>query len=178
MPSHRRPRTRPSSRDVSRLITIALTAAAAAGAALAGCHPTGTPIADVIETAAFAAGFTVLASRASRGTWLGVGVAAVVLARGWLLVPAVATIGLAFCAALLSRSHRRIGALVGALGVQVALRWSPALFHGFPTLVASALVVILACSAWRRSGKHRATEGAPRHSPDSGLRPSWPRSRS
>jgi hypothetical protein len=151
-PLHRARRTR-SSPIAAQLVVAVLAAAAAAGGALAGCHPTGTPIADAIETAAFAAGFTVLASQASRGTWLGVGVAAVVLARGWLLVPAVATIGLAFWAALLSRSHRRIGALVGALGVQVALRWSPALFHGFPTLMAGALVVILACSAWRRSGK-------------------------
>jgi hypothetical protein len=44
------------------LIVIPLAVAAAIGASFAGCHPTGTAIADPIETAAFAAGFTVLAS--------------------------------------------------------------------------------------------------------------------
>ena len=52
----------------------------AIGAAFAGCHPSGSPVADQIETAAFAAGFTVLASRASRGFWLVIGVTTVLLA--------------------------------------------------------------------------------------------------
>jgi hypothetical protein len=135
----------------SLLIVVALAGAAAVGAAFAGCHPTGTPIADEIETAAFAAGFTLLASRSSRGTWLVVGVAAVVFARAWLLVPALATMGVAFASVLLSRTRRRVGAVVGALGVQVILRWPPEVFHGLPTLVTTALVAILAISAWRRS---------------------------
>jgi hypothetical protein len=80
-----------------------------------------------------------------------VGVAVVVLARGWLLIPAAATMGVAFSAAFLSRSHRRLGAVVGALGVQVVLRWPPEVFHGLPTLAATVLVVVLAVSAWRRS---------------------------
>jgi hypothetical protein len=136
---------------VSLVIVVALAGAAAVGAAFAGCHPTGTPAADVAETAAFAAAFTLLASRSSRGTWLVVGVAVVVLSRGWLLVPALGTTGIAFSAVLMSRTHRRVGAIVGAVGVQVVLRWPPAVFHGLPTLVASALVAVLAISAWRRS---------------------------
>ncbi len=130
---------------------MVLAVAAAVGATFAGCHPTGTRVADVIETAAFAAGFTLLASRSSRGTWLAVGVAAVVFARGWLLVPALATMGVAFESVFSSRSHRRIGAAVGALGVQIVLRWPPEGFHGLPTLAATALVAILAVSAWWRS---------------------------
>jgi hypothetical protein len=136
---------------VSLVIVVALAGAAAVGAGFAGCHPTGTPAADVAETAAFAAAFTLLASRSSRGTWLVVGVVAVVLSRGWLLVPALGTTGIAFSAVLMSRTHRRVGAIVGAVGVQVVLRWPPAVFHGLPTLVASALVAVLAVSAWRRS---------------------------
>jgi hypothetical protein len=136
---------------VSLFIVVALAVAAAVGAAFAGCHPTGTPIADVIETAAFAAGFTLLASRSSRGTWLVVGVAAVVFARAWLLVPALATMGVAFESVFLSRTRRRVGAVVGALGVQVIVRWPPEVFHGLPTLVTTALVAILGVSAWRRS---------------------------
>jgi hypothetical protein len=144
---------------VSLLIVVALAVAAAVGAAFAGCHPTGTPVADVIETAAFAAGLTLLASRSSRGTWLVVGVAAVVFARAWLLVPALATMGVAFESVFSSRTRRRVGAVVGALGVQVILRWPPEVFHGLPTLVTTAVVAILAISAWRRSStriRHRA----------------------
>lgn len=154
MPSHWRPRTRPSPQEVSRLLVVTLAGAAAVGAAFAGRHPTGTPVADVIETAAFAAGFTLLASRSARGAWLVVGVAAVVFARGWLLVPALATMGLAFASVFPLRIRRPAGSLVGALGIQVILRWSPALFHGFPSLVATALVAILAVSAWRQSSAH------------------------
>ena len=109
-----------------------LSPAAIAGA-LAGCHPTGTPIVDPLETAALAAATTIIVSRSSRGTWLVVGVGAVLLSRGWLLLPAVATIGLGFASVFPRRSHRRLGALVGALGIQVMLRWPPELFHGFPT---------------------------------------------
>src|ERR1039458_3902882 len=148
MPSHWPPWTR-SPRDVSLLVVVAW--AAAVGAAFAGCHPTGTPVADVIETAAFAAGFTLLASRSSRGTWLVVGVAAGVFARAGLLLPALATMGVAFESVFLSRPRRRVGAVVGALGVQVILRWPPEVFHGLPTLVTTALVAILAISAWRRA---------------------------
>jgi Protein of unknown function (DUF4012) len=136
---------------MSRLFVVPLTLAAAIGAVFAGCHPTGTFIADPIETAAFAAGFTLLNSRSSRGTWLVLGVAAVLLARGWLLVPAAFTMTGAFAAAFPSRARRRIGAAIGALGIQVVLRWPPHLFHGFPSLVATTLVVVAGVSAWRRS---------------------------
>jgi hypothetical protein len=150
MPSRQALATK-SSTEMSRLIVVAMAVAAGVGGALSGCHPTGTPIADVIETTAFAAGFTLLASRSSRGAWLVVGVAAVVFARGWLLVPALATMGVAAASVFESRFRRWIGTVVGVLGVQVVLRWPPAVFHGLPTLVASALVAILAASAWRRS---------------------------
>ena len=115
-PSHWRPWTRLSPPDPSRLVVILLAVAAGVGAAFAGCHPTGTRVADVIETAAFAAGFTLLASRSAQGTWLVVGVAAVALARGWLLVPALATIVVALGSVFPSRIRRRVGSMVGALG--------------------------------------------------------------
>jgi hypothetical protein len=133
------------------VLVAVLTVAAAIGGALAGCHPTGTPIVDPLETALFAAAMTIIVSRSSRGTWLVVGVGAVLLSRGWLLVPAVATMGVAFASVFPRRSHRRLGALVGALGIQVMLRWSPELFHGFPSLVAGGLFVLCGVSAYRRS---------------------------
>jgi len=154
MPSHRRPWTRLSPSNSSRLIVITFVVVAAVGAAFAGCHPTGTRVADVIETASLAGGFTVLASRSAHGTWLAVGVAAVVLARGWLLVPALFTIGIAFESVLPSRTRQWVGSVVGAVGVQVVLRWPPTVFHGFPSLVAAALTTILAVSARRRSPAH------------------------
>ena len=136
----------------SRLLVAALAFASAIAGALAGCHPTGTPIVDPLETAVLAAAVTVIVSRSSRGTWLVVGVGVVLLSRGWLLLPTVATIGLGFTSVFPRRSHRRLGALVGALGFQVMLRWPPELFHGFPTLVAAALLLLCAVSAYRRSG--------------------------
>jgi hypothetical protein len=129
-----------------------LAVAAAIGGALAGCHPTGTPLVDPLEAAVFAAAMTVIVSRSARATWLVVGVGAVLLSRGWLILPAVATIGMAFAAVFPKRSHRRTGALVGALGVQVMLRWPPEVFHGFPSLIAGALFFLCAVSAYRRSG--------------------------
>jgi ABC-type transporter Mla MlaB component len=138
---------------------ISLAVVGGVGAAFAGCHPTGTAVADPVETAAFAVAFIVFASRASRETWLVLGVAAVLLSRGWLLVPAIVTIALAFSTAFAARSQRRVGAAIGALGVQVMLRWPPELFHGFPSLAAGAVAVVIAASAYRRSSgrtRHRA----------------------
>jgi hypothetical protein len=152
VPSQPTARTR-SPRETSRLIVIPLAVAAAIGASYAGCHPTGTAIADPIETAAFAAGFTVLTSRSSRGTWLVLGVAAVLLSRGWLLVPAAVTMAGAFSTVFSTQSRRRFGAAIGALGVQVVLRWPSELFHGFPSLAAMLVVVIVGASVWRRSSR-------------------------
>jgi hypothetical protein len=146
------PDSRFSPQQSSQILVAALALTAAVGGALAGCHPTGTPIVDPLEAALFAAAMTIIVSRSSRGTWLVLGVGAVLLSRGWLLVPAVATIGVAFVSVFPRRSHRRLGALVGALGVQVMLRWPPELFHGFPSLVAGALLVLCGASAYHRSG--------------------------
>ncbi len=142
-----------SSGQLSRLIVVPLVVAAAVGGALAGCHPTGTPVVDPLETAAFAAGFTLVISRAAPGTWLVAGVIAVLLARGWLLVPAGAAALSSGVGAFATRSRRRAGDVSGALVVQVVLRWPPALFHGFPTVAAAALVAICAISAWGRSSR-------------------------
>lgn len=138
---------------MARLVIATLAMLAAAGGAAAGCHPMGTAVADQIETAAFAAGFTLVCSRASRGLWLAVGALAVLLSRGLVLIPAGITMVGVFGAVFVPRTRRRIGAAIGALGVQAMLRWSPALFHGFPSLVAALLTGAVAFSAWSRSSR-------------------------
>ena len=115
-----------------------LVVAAAVGGALAGCHPTGTPVLDPIYAAAFAAAVTWAAARASQGTLLWLGVLTVVMSRGWLVVPALAALLLAFAGVWPRRPNAILGALTGALAVQVVLRWPPMGFHGATALVAVA----------------------------------------
>ena len=115
-----------------------LVVAAAVGGALAGCHPTGTPVLDPIYAAVFAAAVTWAAARAPRGTLLWLGVLAVVMSRGWLVVPALAALLLAFAGVLPRRPNATLGALTGALAMQVVLRWPPVSFHGATALVAVA----------------------------------------
>lgn len=139
------------SRLRSRRYDVGLLAiAAAAGGAFSGSHPTGTHVVDSLETAIFAAAFCLLCSRSSRAVWIVVGVVDVVMARSWLLLPAGATELVAIGAALRVRSRGTAGALVGAIGVQVILRWPESLFHGFPSIVAAALTLVCAVSSRSR----------------------------
>jgi hypothetical protein len=115
-----------------------LVVAAAIGGALAGCHPSGTPVLDPIYAALFAAAVTWAAARAPQGTLLWLGVLTVVMSRSWLVVPAFVALLLAFAGVLLRRPNAILGALTGALAVQVVLRWPPTGFHGATALVAVA----------------------------------------
>ena len=135
-----------------------LVVAAAIGGALAGCHPTGTPAVDPIYSALFAAALTWAASRASQGALLWLGVLAVVMSRGWLVVPALAALLLAFAGVMPRRPNAVLGALTGALAVQVVLRWPPMGFHGATALVAVVAtgpclvgaMRTLSAAAWRQ----------------------------
>ncbi len=115
-----------------------LVVASAIGGALAGCHPTGTPAVDPIYAAAFAAAVTWAAARAGQGALLWLGVLTVVMSRGWLVVPALAALWLAFAGVFPRRRNPIVGALTGALAVQVVLRWPPMGFNGATALVAVA----------------------------------------
>lgn len=120
-------------------LTIAgLAAVAAAGGAVAGCHPDRQ--CGRRYSAAFAGGVTALASRASRATLLVLAAVGCALSRSWLWIPAGAALGLAFASTFQRRSHTRMAALVGAIAVQVVLRWPSHAFHGFT--VAAAVVVL------------------------------------
>ena len=132
-------------------LTWVVAVAAGVGAALAGCHPTGTPVVDPLYTALFAAGTTLAASRAARSPLLILGAVAVVMSRGALVLPAAAALLAAFGSVFLRRSYRVGGALVGALAVQAVVRWPAVGFHGLTALVAAAAVIPCAVSAYRHT---------------------------
>jgi hypothetical protein len=132
-----------------------LAAASAVAGALAGCHPTGAAGVDVVYSALLAAVVTVAASQASRSILLIVTAVAVVMSRGWLLAPAGAALLLAFGGVFPRRARRRLNALIGAVAIQVVLRWPPVGFHGSTALVAIGLLFLLFYSAWRRQSPAR-----------------------
>ncbi|HEY3811550.1 MAG TPA: hypothetical protein VGL49_08950, partial [Acidimicrobiales bacterium] len=121
-------------------VVLALAAGAAAAACFAGCHPTGTPVLDPLYSALFAAIVTLAAGWAARGTLLWLGVLATAVSRGVLLVPASASLVVAFAGSFWRRPDRRVGALVGALAAEVVLRWRPVGFLGATALLAAAAV--------------------------------------
>lgn len=121
----------------------ALAVAAAAGGALAGTHPTGTSGLDQVYGAAFCGLLTLASARATRATWLSLTAVAVAMSRSWLLVPAVAGLGVAFASTWSRRRRRRVGGLIGALASQVVLRWPHLGFQGFDTVV--GVVAVLPC---------------------------------
>jgi hypothetical protein len=139
--------------------------AAAIGGALAGSHPSGTPVVDEIYAAAFAAAVTWAAARAAQGTLLWLGVLAVVMSRGWLLAPALVALLLAFAGVWPRRPNAILGALTGAVAVQVVLRWPPVGFHGATALVAVAATLpclvsgVRTLSPWARRRVRRWTVG-------------------
>ena len=135
---------------------IAIAIAAAAGGATAGCHPTGTAVLDPLYTAATAAVVTLAASRANRVTLLVLAVVGVAMSRHWLLLPALAALALAFGATLPRRAYPLLGALSGAVAVQVMLRWPARGFQGLTAAVAVAAVTPCLLSAFGRlSRRHR-----------------------
>lgn len=145
--------------------TSLLIVAAAVGGAFAGCHPTGTPVVDPLYTAVFAAAVTWAASRAPRGTLLWLGVVTVIMCRGtgWLLVPAIAALLVAFADAWSLQRNAVLGAVTGALAVQVVLRWPPTTFHGstaVAAVVATAPCLVAAVLSLPRRIRRRLGWGA------------------
>ncbi len=106
---------------------------------------------DPLYTGLFAALITYVCSRASRVALLVFSVVAVAMSRAWLEIPATAALLIAFGSMLPKHSRRRVGALIGALGVETLLRWPSVAFHGSTAAVAGAVLVPLFVSAFRRS---------------------------
>ena len=124
-------------------------ASAAAGAAT-GTHPTGGHVVDSAYAAVLAGVVTAAAARAGRAATLFLATVAVVMSRGLLWVPAFAALGVAFGSALPRRANRVLGAVAGAVAIQVVFRWPAVGFHGLTALVAAVAVAPVLASAWWR----------------------------
>jgi hypothetical protein len=134
-----------------------LVVASAIGGALAGCHPTGVAVVDALYGAALAAIVTMASAVAGRASLLVLATLATMLSRGWLTLPAGVALALAFAAVLAPRPYRRLGALIGALSVQVILRWPSVGFHGATALLAAVAVTPVLVSGWRKlRSRHRS----------------------
>jgi hypothetical protein len=134
-----------------------LVVASAIGGALAGCHPTGVAVVDALYGAALAAVVTMASAVAGRSSLLVLATVAAMLSRGWLTLPAGVALALAFAAVLAPRPYRRLGALIGALSVQVILRWPSVGFHGATALLAVVALTPVLVSGWRKlRPRHRS----------------------
>jgi hypothetical protein len=134
-------------RKSANVIVTALSVAAAVGGAFSGVHPTGTRFVDPLYGAAVGILVTVTSSRATRETRLIFGALVVAASRGLILIPAVATLLSALSQVWIRRWQRRIGALVGAAGSQVILRWPHLGFLGLTTLVGVVAVLPMVITA-------------------------------
>jgi hypothetical protein len=130
------------------MVVVAMAVAAGVGGAVAGCHPTGTPIVDPIYTGLFAALVSLASSRAGRAWLLVLAAVGVALSRGWLLVPSAVALSLAFGSVWMRRQRRRWGALIGGLAIQVVLRWPAIGFNGLTALIASITVGLCLISSY------------------------------
>ena len=123
-----------------RTAVAAVAVASGVAAAFAGTHATGTPVVDPAYAAIMAAAVTAAAGFAGRATVLWLAAIAAGFARGDEGYPAVAGLVLAFAAAFPRRPVRPLGALAGAVSVQLVLRWPHFGFQGASGLVAAAAV--------------------------------------
>ena len=136
-------------------------AAAAVGGALAGCHPTGTRYVDPVETALFAAVVTAACSLASRRVLLVFGALCVILGRGWIDLPGLAALLVAFASVFvtspiaMARLRLPVGAIVGACGIQSILRWPAFGFHGATAVAAAVAVAFPLVSAYIAVSRRR-----------------------
>ncbi len=138
--------------DIDRALVWLVSIVSAAGAAAVHAHPTGSGVSDVL-VAVFFGGFVAAAASRARPWALAVasGIAAAAGSGPWVVVACVA---LAVClvdAMVIDVPHRRVlGALVGAVDVQVLLRMP----EGRLAVNSLAAVVAVGCIVW--SGRELA----------------------
>lgn len=149
-------RRRTSPRRSPRTIwTVRAVAVGAAGLSLlSDAEPTGILAADVLWRAAAAAGLTLLASRATRASWLWMtAVATVAAVGGWGLALAVPALALAAYTTRLRHRPRTYGAVIGALTAGALLLLPDLGPHGVDSLIAVAAVAPVVVTAYQRSSR-------------------------
>jgi hypothetical protein len=143
--------TQPLTGRTERIAIDVVAGLAGVVGAFAPGQPTGLAVMDVVLRAGFAALVTLAASRARRWTWFVVaGMAGAFAPDGAWLYVAVAALVVALAAALAPR-HRIVGAVVGALAVQVLLRLPDLGFTAASALVTAVAVAPVLASAYSTS---------------------------
>ena len=133
-------------------VVLAIVAVSAAFAALAPAAPTSTRLVDALWCAALGGAASWAGSRSRRWAWLwSAGIVAAGSVGSWVVVVAVVALGLALSGAFFESRARVLGAVVGGLVAQAALRMPSQGFFGLPSLVAALALVPLFASAYERS---------------------------
>ncbi len=133
-------------------VVLAIVAVTAVLAALAPAAPTGTRLFDAAWCAALGGAASWAGSRSRRWAWIWCsGVVAAGSVGSWWTVVAIVALGLALAGAFFESRARVLGAVVGGLAVQAALRMPSQGFFGLPSLVAIVALVPLFASAYERS---------------------------
>lgn len=158
--STRRPGRRRSSATTAQRIGVAAVAVVAVVLAIVCCDaaPTGSAVIDAAYRAAFVVATVLAGARARRWSLLTAAGIVSVGVDGWMIVPAVAAIGLGILLAWRNRRDRVVGAVAGALVAVCALRLSwPASPTGATAVLAALSVVPLWISGYRvaRRGTRR-----------------------
>ena len=133
----------------------AVAALAAVAAAFSDAEPTGWFVSDIAWTAGFALVVVLAAARARRWTWLVLaGVTATAAQGGLALGVSLVALAVAFLAAAFDRQTREyqpvVGAVVGALAIQVLLRLHDIEPTGASALITAAATVPALVSGLRR----------------------------
>lgn len=137
--------------DLVNSVVLAVASLAAIGAVFADAHPLEWAPGDKVLTAAFAAAVTLAASKSRRWTWLVLaGIAGITAREPATMALAALAVGLAFAGATLAdRRGRALGALIGALSVQVLLRQPSFRYEGLSAAVATVAVLPVLVSGYR-----------------------------
>jgi Protein of unknown function (DUF4012) len=138
-------------------IVGAVAALSAVGAVFSSAAPTGTNGVDIVFLAAAGVLVSLAAARARRWAWLvAAGLTTIGAANATALALSVAAVLLSVGAVALGYRSRVLGAVVGALVINAALRLSGDWFFGAYSLIAVAAVAPILLSGWRHTRtRHR-----------------------
>ena len=128
--------------------------AAALLSLLSDAAPTGILAVDIAWRAGAAAGLALLASRATRASWLWMtAIATVAAVGGWALVLAAPALALVAYTTRLKVRPRTYGAAIGALSAGALLLLPDLGPHGTTSLIVAAAVVPVGVTAYQRSSR-------------------------